>query len=183
MKKNILFLAAISILGLFAACEKDNINPINGDTDNTDTPVERRTAYLGTFDIVYSYDSISTAGKWVENGFAGEYYPNEEGFWVISPDPSDTAAVIINGYVVYSDDYKSNDTLPMYETRAIFNGQGQLVPSTNVYEAMGLAFTNTYGPILLDAEGNFSVRIEQHVPFMGMDCGYLMQAKGTLRSE
>lgn len=178
----LLLIASLAMMSL-VACEKEEISPINGDENNDTVPTanERRTTYLGTYDMVYTYDSVGVDGNWFVNGFAGQNYEDDLGFLVITADPNDTASVKIDGYKVYADENGvMNDTVLFYDSRATFDGQGQLIPVQCSYSVNGYTYTSTLGPVVLNETG-FTMRIEEHLPFAGMDCGYLINAIGTKR--
>lgn len=178
MKKTILTLAAL-LLVVFAACQKDDIAPVQPNNPDTPTTVERRAAYLGTYDMVYVTDTFGVDNDWYVNGFEGQYYEDDYGYFVISADPADTASVKVDGFWVISNKGAA-DTFYFYDTRATFDAQNRLVPEDCEFTANGYTFHHTLGPIRLTDEG-IRLRIEQHVPLMGMDCGYILSAIGTRR--
>lgn len=181
MKKTLFTLAALLLIGL-ASCQKDDITPVSPDNNDTTPTVERRAAFLGTYDMTYITDSASVDGDWFENGYLGQYYDDDFGYLIISTDDTDTASVKIDGYVVYpAENGYDGDTLYFYNTRATFNAQNQLIPEDCTFEMNGYFFTIQLGQIVPTQDNGIRFRIEQHVPLMGMDCGYILTATGTKR--
>lgn len=183
MKTRIFTLLAFSAMLIFAACDKDDVEPIVDPTDTVVTPVVDPIAdYIGTYDMVGIYDSIGVDGTWFENGFAGQNYDPDSGYLVISRIDDDANSIKLEGYVVLSDANGQPVEYKFYDTQATLNSDSLFVPEASRFTMNDYLFSMTYGPMHLDNDF-LTFRIEQHVPLMGMDCGYIIIANCTKRTE
>ena len=182
MKQIRILILAFAAMLAFAACEKDNITPITPDNPDQPTIPEAIASVLGTYDMMTVYDSIGVDGDWFQNGFEGQYYESDSGYVCITLDPNDPNSVKIDGFEILHEEDGTPVELHFYDTRATLNAEGRLIPETSTFEQNGLEFTITYGAFY-QVENELRFRIEQHVPFFGMDCGYILTAHCTKRAE
>ena len=174
-KSSFLILLAASLFAL-ASCEKEPaVTPDQpNDTIVPDDPVveDLRTPFVGTYDMTLVYDSVGVDGTWIPNGLAGVTYDPDHGYLVITP-AADSNTVKIDGYEVFEDeDAGTADTIYFYNTTATLDADGLLHAAPSSCSNNGLNFSITYGPMTLSGD-TLTFRLEEHVPYSGMDMGYI----------
>lgn len=163
---------------VLTACEKDNqIKPI------TDEPtVDPCSIYIGNYDFIEIYDSVSTDGNWLENGYAGIYYSPDTGYFSITKAPDADSTLKLEGYLVFVNGNAPNDTIHFFETTASIKPDGSVFLNESQYTTdYGLFFYILYDRFQRTDDGTLTFHTIQHADYSGYHLGYITTITCTPR--
>lgn len=178
MNKIKLFFLALAAMMAFAACEKDDqVKPI------IDEPAfDPCSLYLGTYDFLQVYDSISTDGEWMENGYAGIVYSPDTGYFAITKAADADSTLKLDGYLVFVNGDGPNDTIHFFETTANIMPDGSVFLNDSQYTTdYGLVFDISYMLFRRADDGTLTFRSKQHANYGGYLLGYITTITCTPR--